>query len=100
VVAYGQVAKFLLLSGHSNRTISEHWLHSSSLNSAVLREVIDIFLRKDMVDFQMIPPDPEKIPTEISSNPKFSPFCMIALVLLMVARYLSVCTYLLGRYSS
>ncbi len=27
-----------------------------------------------MVDFLMIPPDPEEIPTEISSNPKFSPF--------------------------
>ena len=27
-----------------------------------------------MVDFLMIPPNPQDIPTEISSNPKFSPF--------------------------
>ncbi len=63
-----------LLSGHSNRTIAEHWQHSPSTISAVFHEVIDIFLRKDMVDFLMTPLDPEEIPTEISSNPKLSPF--------------------------
>jgi hypothetical protein len=62
-----------LLFGQSNKTIAERWQHSPSTISAVLHEVIDIFLRKDIVDFLMIPPDPEEIPTEISSNPKFSP---------------------------
>ena len=58
-----------LLSGHSNKTIAECWQHSPSTISAVLHEVIDIFLRQDMVDFLMILPDPEEIPTKISSNP-------------------------------
>ncbi len=62
-----------LLSGHSNKTIAECWQHSPSTISAVLHEVIDFFLWEDIVDCLMIPPDPEEIPTEISSNPKFSP---------------------------
>jgi hypothetical protein len=55
--------------------------------SAVLHEVIDSFLKKDMVDFLMIPPNPEEIPMEIKVILRFVHSLMIALVLLMVATY-------------
>jgi hypothetical protein len=48
-----------LLTGHSNRSISERWQHSPSTISAALYEVIEVILKKGMVDFLMIPPDPE-----------------------------------------
>jgi hypothetical protein len=63
-----------LLSGNINRTIVEWCQHRPSTILAIFHEVIDIFLKKDMVDCLMIPPDSEEIPTKIRSNPKFSPF--------------------------
>lgn len=61
-----------LLSGHSNTSIAERWQHSPSTISAALHEVIDVILKKDMIDFLMImiPPYQEVIDPEISGNPK------------------------------
>jgi hypothetical protein len=63
-----------LLIGHSNRSIAERWQHSPSTISAVLHQVIDTLLKKEIADFLMVKCDPETVPLEISSNPKFSPF--------------------------
>jgi hypothetical protein len=47
-----------LFGGNSDRTIAERWYHSPSTISASLHEVIDLFLKKELIDFLMIPPDP------------------------------------------
>ena len=54
-----------LFGGNSDRTIAERWYHSPSTISASLHEVIDLFLKKELIDFLMIPPDPVATSTEM-----------------------------------